>query len=287
MKKKLLSIIFMGVLIVGLTGCGSSSKNESNLTNSASDNNNSKVITCVQLQQNPNFHELSRGTRTIFDGNKIIDVVYFLKTTDNKSAEEYCNNEGKRLTGVFENVSYEIKDNNCDITFNISKMTDSELEELTFGKTSDTKTLINKMSYDDYYNYLSTNEYAFCNKGEKVEKKHPSAITGAYSGFIFASNGGTYDWHKVTMSFNDGNYVCSYSINNNNYKIVGSYTYDLDDGKLELNMDEKNSEGNTNLASSCYGTKRVYENIEGYNIEIVNTVSDNTDYQKGLKLNKE
>ena len=26
MKKKLLSIIFMGVLIVGLTGCGSSSK---------------------------------------------------------------------------------------------------------------------------------------------------------------------------------------------------------------------------------------------------------------------
>ena len=37
MKKKLLSIIFMGVLIVGLTGCGSSSKNESNLTNSASE----------------------------------------------------------------------------------------------------------------------------------------------------------------------------------------------------------------------------------------------------------
>ena len=51
-------------------------------------------------------------------------------------------------------------------------------------------------------------------------------------------------------------------------------------------MDEKSSEGNTNLASSCYGTKRVYENIEGYNLEIVNTVSDNTDYQKGLKLNK-
>ena len=50
MKKKLLSILLGGVLIVGLTGCGSSEKNESNLTNSASDNNNSKVITCVQLQ---------------------------------------------------------------------------------------------------------------------------------------------------------------------------------------------------------------------------------------------
>jgi len=286
MKRKVLSILLVGILIVGLTGCGSSSKKESNSTNTTSNDNDStikNVVTCIGVQKSENG--MITGRKAIFEDNKIIKIVDFANAKNQNDAEKHCNLFNK-IDSKYTTVSIEIKENNCNVTYDISKMSDGNLEDLSFRNRNNQR-LYNDMSYNDYYDYASSDSFHFCFKGDEEQMKYASKFSGNYEGFIYASNGGTYDWHKVTMSFNDGNYVCSYSINNNNYKIVGSYTYDLDDGKLELNMDEKNSEGNTNLASSCYGTKRVYENIEGYNIEIVNTVSDNTDYQKGLKLNKE
>lgn len=289
MKKKLLSTLLVGVIIAGLTGCGSSSKNANDSTNDVSNNDNSKntnVITCVQLQPNSSFNELNRGTKTIFDTDRITKVIYFYEISTNKKAEEYCNNEGKRLAETFKNVSYETKDNNCNIIFNVAKMSDSELEKTNFGKTIDTKTLITEMSYNDYYDYLSSNEYAFCNKGDKVEKNHPNTIVGEYDGLIYASNGGVYDWKNVTMIFEDDNYSCNYSVDNNEYKIVGNYIYDSNTGTLELSIDKDNSKGNLSVVSACYGTKRVYKDIEEYDLEIVDYMSDlDTDYQKSIKLN--
>ena len=285
MKRKVLSILLMGVLVVGLTGCGSSSKNESNSTNTTSNDNDltdKNVVTCIGVQKSENG--MITGRKAIFEDNKIIKIVDFANAKNQNDAEKHCNLFNK-IDSKYTTVSIEIKENICNVTYDISKMSDGNLEELSFRNRNNQR-LYNDMSYNDYYDYASSDSFHFCFKGDEEQMKYASKFSGNYEGFIYASNGGTYDWHKVTMSFNDGNYVCSYSINNNNYKIVGSYTYNSNDGKLELNMDEKNSEGNTNLASSCYGTKRVYENIEGYNLEIVNTVSDNTDYQKGLKLNK-
>ena len=290
MKKKILSILLVGILIIGLTGCGNnnSTSNEDNkkASKETTQNTNNTVITCVQLQPNPSFNELSKGTRTIFENGKVSNVIYISKNKDNKSAEDYCNTEGKRLTETFENASYEIEDNNCNIIFNVAKMSDSELEKTTFGKNRDTNTLITKMSYDDYYDYLSSNQYAFCNKGDNVEKQYPNSIVGEYSGVIYSSSGSTYDWQTVTMKFEDRKYTCSYSIKENNYEVVGDYEYNQNSGIIELKMDEEKSKGNLSLVSPCYGKKRVYKNIEGYDLEIVEISTLDEDYQKQLKLNK-
>lgn len=284
MKRKLLNVLLIGIFVLGLTGCGNnnSTSNEDNKKASKETTQNlNSIVTCTGVQNNVDGN--IEGRKALFENNKMIKLIDFSNAKDSKDAEKYCN-LFKKIESKYANVSIDLKDSNCNVIYDISNMSDNDLEELALRNRNNDE-LYNTISYNDYYNYVSSSPSQFCFKGENVEKKFPKTINGEYQGLIHTSNGGTYDWSKVAIKFEDTKYTCSYSIDNNNYEINGNYTYDSSNGKLELTMDKENSKGNLSLASSCYGIKRAYENIEGYDLELVDIISDkDTDYQKTIRL---
>lgn len=282
MKKKLLSVLLVGVLIVGFTGCGNSK------TKKASDvsNNNKKsinnVVNCIGLQKSENG-EIT-GRKAIFENDKIVKIIDYSNANNNKDAGEYCKLFNK-IESKYNSVSIKLEDNNCSVTYDIASMSDSDLEGLALRNRKNNQ-LYNKINYNDYFEYVSSNGTQICFKDDIIEKKYASNIDGEYNGLIYGSIGETYDWYKARVKFENGKYICSYSINNNNYEVVGNYSYDLSTGILKLTMDENNSKVNSKFTNSCDGIKRVYEKIEGYDLEIVDYISNlNTDYQKSIKLN--
>ena len=163
MKKKILSILLVGILVLGLTGCGNnkelSNKDNKNNSNSKTiEKEKNKVITCTLT--NKNADESIRGRKSIFEEDKLIKIIDFSNDKNNKLAEEYCD-LFKKIESKYENVHIKVENNNCTITYEINEMTDSDLEELAFRDRHD-KTLFNKMSYNDYYNYVSSNPSESC-----------------------------------------------------------------------------------------------------------------------------
>ena len=94
MKKKILSILLMGVLIIGLTGCGNSATTEKlNNDNSntqdeqSSTESNSKSSTKMNLVCNKN-DDLNRTVKLVVD-NDILITKTFIVSWDNKD-EQTC-----------------------------------------------------------------------------------------------------------------------------------------------------------------------------------------------------
>ena len=79
MKKKILSILLVGILVLGLTGCGNnkelSNKDNKNNSNSKTiEKEKNKVITCTLT--NKNADESIRGRKSIFEEDKLKKDAY-------------------------------------------------------------------------------------------------------------------------------------------------------------------------------------------------------------------
>lgn len=277
MKKKLLSIIFMGVLIVGLTGCGSANK-ELNSSNSQNKKNDEKVteknevkadtITCRELgysdkyDKKENIFVYKEGKLYQWKTQKIT-----INGASKSELEKYC---GKANESNHGRVNI-IEENSCYHLFDFEKMTDEEFNYFPNLKELGDRTI------DEEFEKLKDDIYLTCKLGkEEIKLISPKSVDGNYKGVNnYLDNNYNLLHDDITIEFKNGNY--SYTlINGNNF--TGTYTYD--GNKLIL---KSNDEDQKMFGASWYTGDEfyVYNDLDEYDILIVDSRG-----AKVLKLNK-
>ena len=275
MKKKVLSILLIGVLIVCLTGCGSDSKELNNNTQNQKNDekidekNESKedTITCRLLGDSNSYDK--KEEVYIYKNGKLYQWI-LQKITKNGATkselEKLCGKANENNHGRI-NI---VEENSCYYLFDFEKMTEEELSYFSNIKKIMTR------SIEENYDYLTNGINMACVYGkEEVKIIYPKSINGKYKGInTDKDESGNRINEELTVEFNDGKY--SYNLNNQTY--TGTYTYN---GK-KLILNSENSEAITfGVRWWTKGEFIVYENINGYDLFITDNIGATI-----LKLNK-
>lgn len=277
MKKKLLSIIFMGVLIVGLTGCGSANK-ELNSSNSQNQKNGEKVtgkkevkadtITCRVLINSDKYDK--QESIYIYKEGKLYqwkNQKITINGASKSELEEQCGKENESYHGRI-NI---IEENSCYNLFDFEKMTDEEMSYFPSLKELGARTI------DEEYEKLKNDFYLTCKLGkEEVKLISPKSIEGNYKGVNYTlDNNNKVLYSDVAIEFEDGNY--SYTTKDGN-KFTGTYTYDGSKLILKSNDEDQKMFGNSWYTGDEF---YVYSDLDEYGILFVDSRGAKT-----LKLNK-
>jgi len=160
MKRKLLSILLIGVMVIGLTGCGNkTNKNDSN--NSYNDNavKSSKmyVLTCSHSQEADNEYEptTSNVEEFTYDDNNT------LKTIKIKNEYDYSTKELADKYRASEEKSAERQNTYSGVKVEIDKVSETEfvvIEEYDIINV-DKDSVFGDLKYIDENNKFSVNEY--------------------------------------------------------------------------------------------------------------------------------
>jgi len=161
MKRKLLSILLMGVLIIGLTGCGSKSvKNNSDNSNNDKTVKSSKmyVLTCSHLQEADNEYEPTTNNieEFTYDDNNV------LKTIKIKNEYNYSTKELADKYRTSEEKSAERQNTYSGVKVEIDKVSETEfvvIEEYDIKNVDKGSVFVNSDKYLNDDNKFSVNEY--------------------------------------------------------------------------------------------------------------------------------
>lgn len=160
MKRKLLSILLMGVLIIGLTGCGSkTAKND--FDNSNNDNTVKStrmyVLTCSHSQEADNEYEPTTNNveEYTYDDDNV------LKTVKIKNEYNYSTKELADKYRTSEEKSAERQNTYSGVKVEIDKVSETEfvvIEEYDIINV-DKDSVFGELKYIDENNKFSVNEY--------------------------------------------------------------------------------------------------------------------------------
>ena len=157
MKRKLLSILLMGILIIGLTACGS--KAEKNDSNDDSKVKTSKVyvLTCSHSQEADNEYEPTTNNveEYTYDDDNI------LKTVKIKNEYNYSTKELADKYRTSEEKSAERQNTYSGVKVEIDKVSETEfvvIEEYDIINV-DKDSVFGDLKYIDENNKFSVNEY--------------------------------------------------------------------------------------------------------------------------------
>ena len=160
MKRKLLSILLMGVLIIGLTGCGSKTA-KSGYDNSNNDNTVKStrmyVLTCSHLQEADNEYEPTTNNveEYTYDDDNV------LKTVKIKNEYNYSTKELADKYRTSEEKSAERQNTYSGVKVEIDKVSETEfvvIEEYDIINV-DKDSVFGDLKYIDENNKFSVNEY--------------------------------------------------------------------------------------------------------------------------------
>lgn len=277
MKKKILGILLIGVLVIGLTGCGSANK-ELNSSNSQNQKNGEKVtgkkevkadtITCRVLINSDKYDK--QESIYIYKEGKLYqwkNQKITINGASKSELEEQCGKENESYHGRI-NI---IEENSCYNLFDFEKMTDEEMSYFPSLKELGARTI------DEEYEKLKNDFYLTCKLGkEEVKLISPKSIEGNYKGVNYTlDNNNKVLYSDVAIEFEDGNY--SYTTKDGN-KFTGTYTYDGSKLILKSNDEDQKMFGNSWYTGDEF---YVYSDLDEYGILFVDSRGAKT-----LKLNK-
>ena len=277
MKKKILGILLIGVLVIGLTGCGSANK-ELNSSNSQNQKNGEKVtgkkevkadtITCRVLINSDKYDK--QESIYIYKEGKLYqwkNQKITINGASKSELEEQCGKENESYHGRI-NI---IEENSCYNLFDFEKMTDEEMSYFPSLKELGARTI------DEEYEKLKNDFYLTCKLGkEEVKLISPKSIEGNYKGVNYTlDNNNKVLYSDVAIEFEDGNY--SYTTKDGN-KFTGTYTYDGSKLILKSNNEDQKMFGNSWYTGDEF---YVYSDLDEYGILFVDSRGAKT-----LKLNK-
>ena len=277
MKRKLLSILLIGALAIGLTGCGSANK-ELNSSNSQNQKNGEKVtgkkevkadtITCRVLINSEKYDK--QESIYIYKEGKLYqwkNQKITINGASKSELEEQCGKENESYHGRI-NI---IEENSCYNLFDFEKMTDEEMSYFPSLKELGARTI------DEEYEKLKNDFYLTCKLGkEEVKLISPKSIEGNYKGVNYTlDNNNKVLYSDVAIEFEDGNY--SYTTKDGN-KFTGTYTYDGSKLILKSNDEDQKMFGNSWYTGDEF---YVYSDLDEYGILFVDSRGAKT-----LKLNK-
>lgn len=277
MKRKLLSILLIGALAIGLTGCGSANK-ELNSSNSQNQKNGEKVtgkkevkadtITCRVLINSDKYDK--QESIYIYKEGKLYqwkNQKITINGASKSELEEQCGKENESYHGRI-NI---IEENSCYNLFDFEKMTDEEMSYFPSLKELGARTI------DEEYEKLKNDFYLTCKLGkEEVKLISPKSIEGNYKGVNYTlDNNNKVLYSDVAIEFEDGNY--SYTTKDGN-KFTGTYTYDGSKLILKSNNEDQKMFGNSWYTGDEF---YVYSDLDEYGILFVDSRGAKT-----LKLNK-
>ena len=161
MKKKMLSILLMGFIVVGLTGCGNkTNKNDSNNFNNDNAVKSSKmyVLTCSHSQEADNEYEptTSNVEEFTYDDNNT------LKTIKIKNEYDYSTKELADKYRASEEKSAERQNTYSGVKVEIDKVSETKfvvIEEYDVKNVDKDSVFVNSDKYLDEGNKFSVNEY--------------------------------------------------------------------------------------------------------------------------------
>ena len=161
MKRKLLSILLIGVMVIGLTGCGNkTTKNDSNNSNNDNAVKSSKmyVLTCSHSQEADNEYEptTSNVEEFTYDDNNV------LKTIKIKNEYDYSTKELADKYRASEEKSAERQNTYSVVKVEIDKVSETKfvvIEEYDVKNVDKDSVFVNSNKYLDEGNKFSVNEY--------------------------------------------------------------------------------------------------------------------------------
>ena len=161
MRKKILSILLTGIMIIGLTGCGSkTAKNDYDNSNNDNTVKLSKmyVLTCSHSQEADNEYEPTTNNieEFTYDNNNVLKTI-IIKNEYNYSTKELAD---KYRTS--EEKSAEIQNTYSGVKVEINKVSETEfviIEEYDIKNVDKDSVFVNSDKYLDEDNKFSVNEY--------------------------------------------------------------------------------------------------------------------------------
>ena len=273
MKRKLLSVLLIGILVIGLTGCGSTNKelnssNPQNKKNAEKNEEKADTITCSELGYSDRYDK--KESIFIYKEGKLYQWKTQKITINGASQselEKYCGKANESHHGRI-NI---IEGNSCYKLFDFENMTDEEFNYFPNLKELGARTI------DEEFEKLQDDIYLTCKLGkEEIKLISPELVDGNYKGVNNSLDKNNNLLHEdITIEFKNGNY--SYTLKNGN-NFTGTYTYD--GNKLIL---KSNDEDQKMFGVSWYTGDEfyVYNNLDKYDILITSSVG-----AKVLKLNK-
>lgn len=225
MKKKILNILLIGIIVIGLTGCGNNEKKAS--IQNTSDEGNTKmeeksiednVITCIHLRYSDEYD--SYGEVYIYKNKKLYQwqtSKTIIKGASKEELEKHCGTENESSYGRV-NI---IEGDSCYKLFDFEKMTSSDLAHYPLTKELRERTI------EEEFEKLKDDRYSACELGNnEIIKVNPKKIEGNYQATnAERDNSGKQvqiAHNKFDIKFENGKFY--YELNGNNYS--GTYTYD-------------------------------------------------------------
>ena len=161
MKKKILSILLIGVLVIGLTGCDNkTTKNDSDNSNNDNMIKSSKmyVLTCSHSQAADNEYEPTTNNieEFTYDDNSVLKTI-IIKNEYNYSTKELAD---KYRTSEEKNA--ERQNTYSGVKVEIDKVSETEfvvIEEYDIKNVDKGSVFVNSDKYLDDDNKFSVNEY--------------------------------------------------------------------------------------------------------------------------------